>query len=391
MRAQGLVFRMLVMLLSLLVGSSSGTWCSLSDGLQRRAEELKLCPAPLDGAGWAWPRNDPSDCATNSTGLWRVLMVRHAESIANKLAADFIASCTTSKGLAGCNHSYDVRDSPLSADGMQDAEEQGRSQALASLGAPDVVFISPMLRTIQTAMGVIPKPWLQTSTPPKLYFMPLLQECSDISGSKIGGGTWSQQIHQDWGHPPSTWFNSSCPPQRGGGSLDYNNTRATCLGYKSVKNWVKAYVESSSGGYRGFFSKAWYDFWEAKEVSNWSPDAETCRQNAQAMWSLLNSEFNQSRVMIVSHHQFLKNMISWPLDVAAPDPFSGHAPPSFVCSQGRGTGAVTASLSSDRFANHGVPLAPEAAFARVDTREIMVAAADHAGRFSRLPPRPRAP
>merc|ERR1712217_10354 len=157
-------------------------------------------------------------------------------------------------GFAGCNHSFDVRDSPLSDRGIQTAQQQGQSETLASLDTPDVILVSPMLRTMQTAMHVIPQAWLQNDSAknpsPRIYLMPLLTECAAPETSTRQGGVWAQQNYQNWGHTPSTWFNKSCPVERAEASLDYNDTRAICTGYRSIKNWIEQYVNSTtSDGY----------------------------------------------------------------------------------------------------------------------------------------------
>ena len=144
---------LLVPLLPLAVGGAAP--CAAAD--------VELCPRPPSDSAREWPRNDAS--STDNKGAWKVLMMRHAESVASTMDPEFVASCTTGRGFAGCNHSYDPMDSPLSSAGIDTVRQQGRSQALASLRPPDVIFISPMLRTIQTAMNAVPPAWLQSEVP----------------------------------------------------------------------------------------------------------------------------------------------------------------------------------------------------------------------------------
>jgi len=305
------------------------------------SSSIVSCPIP-DGtipegtAPWIWPENREATRVTRNKGKYKVLMVRHAESIANTMDPYFITSCTTSRGLPGCNHSFDPRDSPLSAKGVSTARAQGQSKTLASLEAPDIILISPLLRTMQTAMNVIPKVWLDAkateSTPLKMYFMPWLTEVAAPSGNMRDGGTWAQRIYQNWGHAPSSWFNASCPSERISASLDYNNTRATCMGYKSVEGWIKKYVNlTNSGGYQGFYNKTFFDFWERNEASFWAPSAQEGGRNVDGIWQLLGDELRNTKVMIVTHHQFLRSLIDWPENSTVEDPFFRHDVPKFLC------------------------------------------------------------
>lgn len=339
---QPIIAATLVFLLAGLVLQGCGDGDSPPPPPQRdTAPPIMACPTPRGAipSGTSprkWPPKDEASRVTGNTGKYKVLMVRHAESMANLRDVSFVKSCTTSKGFAGCNHSFDVRDSPLSDNGIQTARQQGQSKTLASLDTPDVVLVSPMLRTIQTAMHVIPKAWLQKysaeSPLPRIYFMPLLTECAAPETSTRQGGVWAQQTYQNWGHTPSTWFNASCPAEQAGAPLEYNDTRAVCTGYGGVKSWIEQYVNStSSDGYEGFYNKAFFEFWSRKEASLWSPSGQQCVENAVSLRKLLNAELSNSKVMIVTHHQFLRALISWPENLPVDDPFAGHAPPSFLC------------------------------------------------------------
>eukprot|EP00928_Gymnodinium_smaydae_P050007 TRINITY_DN33619_c0_g1_i1.p1 TRINITY_DN33619_c0_g1~~TRINITY_DN33619_c0_g1_i1.p1 ORF type:complete len:380 (-),score=35.10 TRINITY_DN33619_c0_g1_i1:273-1412(-) len=287
-----------------------------------------------------WPKNDRSTRALRSSGVYNVLLMRHGESIANTMDPFFVHSCLSD---LACNHSYDPRDTALSAAGIALSRKQGKSDFLASLEPPDVVLVSPMLRTMQTAMNVLPHSWLQPVAkdrrPPKIFLLPWIQEVSAPSSSTRDGGVWAHRINQNWGHPPSQWFNDTCPADRPGASLDYNTSRATCVGYQGVKDWVMQYVDIH--GYRGFYDKEAFDFWERKEASDWSPIGLEVDENLARLDRLLDGDLRDSKVMLVTHHQFLRKLISWPEASPTPDPFTGHIAPAFVCKDSSAVSSAT--------------------------------------------------
>lgn len=204
---------------------------------------------------------------------------------------------------------------------------------MASLDIPDIILVSPLLRTIQTAMNVIPSEWLHPKMtdrmPPKILFMPWLSEVVAPNMSTRDQSVWTQPGDQSWGHRPSIWFNASCPLERAGASLDYNNSRATCVGYEGIKKWTKQYTGSPAGGsYKGFYNKTFFDMWERNPRE---PFGQVPQQHVDRMWKLLNNELCRSKVMIVSHHQLLRSLINWPESSPLKDPFAQHDGPKFLC------------------------------------------------------------